>query len=88
MQFMVTYSIEVSQKNAAEARFLETGAAPPAGVELLGRWHFTGSRQGFMLIESTDDLAVAKYMRDWNDLLDFDIVPVISDAQLAQLMQG
>ena len=88
MQFMVTWTIDIPQKAAAESRFLETGAAPPAGVELLGRWHSTGDRRGFMLLESSDGVAVSTYMRTWNDLITFDITPVVNDEQLAKIMQS
>lgn len=88
MQFMVTYSIDIPQRAEAEARFLKTGAAPPEGVGLLGRWHCTGERRGFMLLESTDLAAITKYMRDWSDLLSFQISPVVSDEQMAQIMQS
>ncbi len=88
MQFMVTYAIEIPQRAAAEARFLETGAAPPEGVKLLGRWHSVSDRRGFVLIESTDLMAVSTYMRDWSDLLNFQLTPVINDEQLATIMKG
>ena len=88
MQFMLTYSIEIPQRAQAEARFLETGAVPPDGVTMLGRWHCTGERRGFMLVESSDLSAVTRFMRDWSDLLSFQITPVVSDEQIAQIMQG
>ena len=88
MQFMVTYSIDIPQRAQAEARFLETGAVPPEGVKMLGRWHCTGERRGFMLIESTELSGITRFMRDWSDLLNFQITPVISDEQMAQIMQG
>lgn len=88
MQFMVTYSIEIPQRSEAEARFQKTGALPPDGVKLLGRWHCTGERRGFMLIESDDLTKVSKFMRDWSDLLSFQIAPVINDEQMVQVMKG
>ena len=87
MQFMVTYSIDIPQRAQAEARFLETGAVPPEDVQMLGRWHCTGERRGFMLIESNELSGITKFMRDWSDLLSFQITPVISDEQMAQIMQ-
>lgn len=88
MQFMVTYSIDIPHRAAAEARFLETGAQPPASVNMLGRWHCTGERRGFMLLESDDLMGITSFMRDWSDLLHFDITPVVSDEQIAQIMQS
>ena len=39
-----------------------------------------------VVVESDDQLAVAAYLRGWTDVLTFDIAPVISDEQLAQIM--
>lgn len=88
MQFMVSYSIDIPQRDAAEARFLETGATPPDGVQMIGRWHCTGERRGFMVLESTEITTVMKFMRAWNDVLNFQITPVVSDAQLAEIMRS
>ncbi len=88
MQFMVTYSIDVSNRAAAEARFLETGAMPPDGVKLLGRWHCPGNRSGFMVVESADIATVMKFLRDWSDVMTLQVSPVISDEQLAGIMQA
>lgn len=88
MQFMVSYSIDIPQRDAAEARFLKTGATPPDEVQLIGRWHCTGERRGFMVLESTEITIVMKFMRAWSDVLNFQITPVVSDAQLAEIMQS
>jgi hypothetical protein len=39
MKFIVTWTVPQGTFNAAVARFLETGGAPPEGVKMLGRWH-------------------------------------------------
>ena len=49
-----------SSVTASEARFLKTGAPPPAGVKMLGRWH--GMSGGGVLIAETDD---AKALYSW-----------------------
>ena len=87
MQYLMSYSMPSSNVDAASNRFLETqGAPPPDGVSLLGRWHAMAGRRGWMVIESDDVAAVHKYSRQWHDLLDFEIVPVIGDETIAQVM--
>lgn len=86
MQFHVTFAIPAEHRDGAEMRFRETGAVPPAGVTLRGRWHEPGSRRGFMVLEASDPTSVAKYLRDWSDLITFEIVPVINDEQLLEIM--
>jgi Protein of unknown function (DUF3303) len=39
MKFISTWTVPQGTFNAAVARFLETGGAPPEGVKMLGRWH-------------------------------------------------
>lgn len=86
MHFHITYSIAVEHRDNAEARFKDTGALPPEGVSLVARWHDAGGRRGFMVVEASDMALVARYMRDWTDLITFEIVPVIDDEQLSQIM--
>jgi Protein of unknown function (DUF3303) len=44
MKFMVTFTGKPPHFKEAISRFLKTGAVPPEGVKMLGRWHgpFTG----------------------------------------------
>jgi len=53
MKFIITYTVTQGTFNAAVARFLETGGAPPEGVKMLGRWHGMNG-QGFAISESSD----------------------------------
>ena len=39
MQFILTFTVPPATRDAAMARFLETGGQPPPGVRLLGRWN-------------------------------------------------
>jgi hypothetical protein len=39
MKYISSWTVPQSTFNAAVARFLETGGAPPKGVTMLGRWH-------------------------------------------------
>ena len=88
MHFHISYTIGVDQRDAAEARFRETGAAPPEGVTVVGRWHDAAGRRGFMVAESVDATAIAQYMRAWTDLLTFEITPVIDDQQLTEIISS
>jgi len=82
MKIMVTWSIRPENFKAAIARFKEKGAAPPAGVELLGRWHETGTGDGFALFEVTDPAVFTGFLMGWSDLVDQKAVPVVEDADI------
>ena len=86
MQFMLQFSIPIDKRDVAQERFQATGALPPDGVNMLGRWHCSGERRGYMLVETDDLTLITKFMREWSDVLEFQMAPVITDQQLAQVM--
>jgi hypothetical protein len=88
MLFMISYSFPPTVRNAAQDRFRKTGGAPGEGAKMLGRWHTVGGNSGFLLAESSDSVALGKWMQDWSDLLSFHIVPVNDDAQVMQIIGG
>jgi hypothetical protein len=85
MKFIVSWKIPKASATAAEARFLQGGAPPPAGVKMLGRWH--GMSGGGVLIAETDDAkALYSWLAYWNDLLEFQTTPCVEDAQAGEVM--
>jgi uncharacterized protein DUF3303 len=51
MRFLVSWTLPHGESyRAAAARFLEGGGTPPAGVELIGRWH-GGNGKGFAIAD-------------------------------------
>lgn len=85
MKFMVTWSSSPLQRRDANARFLETGGGPPAGVKMLGRWH-TGAG-GYCLAETDDVKALYEWTGQWSDLLDFTATPVMDDAEVGEVIK-
>jgi len=86
MKFIVTYELQPENRNASGKRFLETGGRPTAGVTMLGRWHRAAGLAGFVLCESSDAEAIANWVYEWNDLLRFDVIPVIDDEQAGRVL--
>ncbi len=86
MQFMITYSFGPEVRNEAQARFKKTGGLPGEGVKMLGRWHSIGGHTGFLLAESSDGVAIGKWMQEWTDLLEFDVIPVNDDADVMKVL--
>ena len=86
MQFVVHFQFGPEQRNAAQARFAETGALPPEGVKMTGRWHCVHGREGFLVCETNDAAALTKWIEDWCDLLTFRVLPVIDDQTVGQII--
>ena len=85
MKFIVRWKIPKASVIASEARFIQTGAPPPAGVKMLGRWH--GMSGGGVLIAETDDAkALYSWLSYWNDLLEFQTTPCLDDAEAGPIL--
>lgn len=88
MLFVVNYKIHPASRNAAQDRFLKGGGLPPAGIKMLGRWHYADGSAGVTLAETDDPVAIAKWCQDWGDVISLDAHPVIEDQQFAQVLGG
>ena len=51
-----------------------------------GRWHCVAGHVGFLIAESSDSVAIGKWMRTWTDLLSFEISPVLTDEEVAEVI--
>ncbi|MET0849317.1 MAG: DUF3303 family protein [Pseudomonas sp.] len=88
MLFIVKWSINSENRNKAIERFLKTGGAPPTGVQMLGRWHAVGGSSGFGVAETSDLVQIQKWMLEWNDVMKMEVLPALTDEQVAPLLAG
>jgi hypothetical protein len=86
MIFHVTYEYGPEDRDDAQARFKATGALPPDGVTMLGRWHSAEGHAGYTVAEADSATAIAKWIQQWSDLLSFEIVPVLSDEEMDEVI--
>jgi hypothetical protein len=86
MLFIVQWSIDSEHRNRAIERFLKTGGAAPAGVKMVGRWHAVGLSRGFGIAESSDVTLIQQWVLEWNDLIDMEVYPALTDEQVGPLL--
>jgi hypothetical protein len=85
MKYITHWTVPQSSFNAAVARFLATGGAPPKGVTMLGRWHGMNG-QGFAISESTDAKAMYQWVAPGSDLLSLTVTPCVEDTDAGAVM--
>ena len=85
MQYIVSWTLPQATWNAAVARFLQTGGAPPKGVEIVGRWHGM-SGAGFAIAQSNDAAALFQWQAEWGDLLEMSVTPCLTDAEAGPIL--
>jgi hypothetical protein len=87
MLFMVTFPLTHRDYDERISRFLESGAPPPDGVTLRGRWFTASHSKGFMLVESDNPKLLFRYVSEWASIVDFEIEPVVTDDEAASVLK-
>jgi hypothetical protein len=64
-------------------RFRDRGRLAPDGLRYVGSWVTPDLRVCYQVMECDDRGLLDQWMAEWSDLVDFDVVPVISSADAA-----
>jgi len=90
MKFMLTFEWSPNTETRAEAveRFRKTGALPPEGVKLLGRWTRADLSGGFDLLETDDAKKLFEFAYMWGTLMELEITPVLDDQELKAALES
>lgn len=67
-------------------RFRDSGRLAPEGLRYVASWVTADLRRCFQVMESEDPSLLAEWMARWEDLVDFEVVPVIASADAAESM--
>jgi hypothetical protein len=86
MLFMISYSYAPQDRDVVQDRFKKTGGAPGAGTTMQGRWHDIGGVRGFVLADSSDSVSIGRWLHEWTDALEFEVVPVNTDEDVMKVL--
>lgn len=64
-------------------RFREQGRLAPPGVNYVNSWVTSDLTRCFQIMEAPDRALLDQWLARWIDLVDFDVVPVITSAEAA-----
>lgn len=62
-------------------RFRERGRLAPEGLTYVNSWVTEDLRRCFQVMECRERALLDQWMGKWNDLVDFEVVPVITSAE-------
>jgi hypothetical protein len=62
-------------------RFRERGRMMPEGVHYRGSWVTHDLQRCFQVMECDDRRLLDEWMRNWDDITDFDVVPVMTSQE-------
>ena len=83
MLFLVIETYRGGNAVAVYQRFRERGRMMPVGVEYRGSWVTTDLGRCFQIMECANRNLLDDWMRNWSDLVDFEVVPVMTSAEAA-----
>jgi len=69
-------------------RFREQGRMMPDSLKYIASWIEPNFERCFQLMEWEDRSAFDEWASKWNDLMDFEVVPVLTSAEVQATMIG
>ncbi len=69
-------------------RLREKGRMMPEGLEYISSWIDVDLTTCYQLMRTEDESLFPLWIDNWKDLMDFEIVPVRTSAEVAQMMQN
>ena len=55
-------------------------------MTMVARWHYPSGRGGFAIAETSDFVALGKWVQEWSDLLTFTINPIVNDEEVQEIL--
>jgi hypothetical protein len=83
MLFMVVERFKNGDAVPVYRRFREQGRLAPIGLNYVGSWVTSDLTRCFQIMESPDRALLDQWLAQWADLVDFEVVPVITSAEAA-----
>ena len=84
MLFMVIERFRNRDAAPVYRRLRDHGRMMPDGLRYVGSWIETNFDRCFQLMECDDERLFADWMAKWNDLMDFEVVPVATSPEMQQ----
>jgi hypothetical protein len=86
MLFMVIERYKNRDADAVYRRFREHGRMLPEGLQYLDSWVEPNFDRCFQLMSADDPDLFQEWISHWDDLVDFEIVPVRTSAEASELI--
>lgn len=80
MLFMVIERFKHKDATPIGERFRQKGRMMPEGISYIASWMDAENARCFQLMESPTAEAMNPWLRAWEDLVDFEVVPVETSA--------
>jgi uncharacterized protein DUF3303 len=83
MLFMVIENFRNQDAKSVYRRFRDKGRLMPDGLTFVNSWVAADLGRCFQLMECNDITLLQRWVAEWSDLTEFEIVPVVSGKETA-----
>ncbi len=87
MLFMVIEHFRPGMAPDVYRRFHERGRLAPDDVRYVSSWVDAGFERCFQVMEAPTPAALKRWTDNWDDLVDFEVVPVLTSEQAAKAIE-
>jgi hypothetical protein len=87
MLFMVIELFRDGRAPAVYHRFREKGRMAPDDVAYIASWVDLEFHRCFQVMEAPSEDRLREWIRNWDDLVDFEVIPVRTSAEAAAIMR-
>jgi hypothetical protein len=83
MLYMIIENFRDGDARPVYRRFRDRGRLAPDGLRYVSSWVTSDLHRCYQLMECDDVGLVEEWMRQWQDIVDFECIPVMTSAEAA-----
>ena len=88
MQYLVIENFRGRDPVPVYRRFRERGRLAPQGLQYVGSWITEDLARCYQVMECADRRLLDEWLSNWHDLVEFEVVPVLSSAEVQAKLAG
>ena len=83
MLYMIIEHFRDGDPRPVYARFRERGRMAPDGLRYVSSWVTADHAHCYQVMETDDERHLREWISNWSDLVEFEIIPVVTSAEAA-----
>jgi Domain of unknown function (DUF3303) len=88
MQYLVIENFRGRDPVPVYRRFRERGRLAPEGLQYVGSWITEDLARCYQVMECADRRLLDEWLSNWHDLVEFEVMPVLSPAEVQAKLAG
>lgn len=88
MQYLIIENFRGADPVPVYRRFRDRGRLAPEGLTYVGSWVTADLARCYQVMECTDPALLEQWLSQWRDLVDFEVLPVLSSAEVQARLAG